>query len=235
MRLHRFIVDTDLSRTAAAVSDPELCHQLGKVLRLTPGDQLILVDGKGAEATCVIESLDAKTLRVKVTEKRPVDTEPSRHVTLCCSILKRENFELVVQKATECGVSEIIPLIAERTVKTGVKMERLRIIAKEAAEQSGRGRIPVIHEPMQFADTLKLDGTKFFFHVGAESPVENQNAEPFVLFIGPEGGWTDTEVALAQSAGCTMTTLGKLILRGETAAIIASFLAVTESPSRPQS
>ncbi len=227
MRLHRFIVDTDLSRTAAAVSDPELCHQLGKVLRLTPGDQLILVDGRGAEATCVIESLDAKTLRVKVAEKRPVDTEPSRHVTLCCSILKRENFELVVQKATECGVSEIIPLIAERTVKTGVKMERLRAIAKEAAEQSGRARIPVIHEPMQFADALKLDGTKFFFHTGAgESahPTVPPSVQRTLLFIGPEGGWTEAEATFAREKACIVAGLGKLTLRGETAAIVASFI-----------
>jgi 16S rRNA (uracil1498-N3)-methyltransferase len=154
-----------------------------------------------------------------------VDTEPARSVTLCCSILKRENFELVVQKATELGVSRIIPIIAERTVKTGLKMERLKAIAKEATEQSGRGVVPDISEPMSLTDALALPGHKLFFHTGTQAHPA-LSSDPALLFIGPEGGWSDRDVAAAVSAGCQVCSLGKRTLRGETAAIVACYQAV---------
>lgn len=224
MRLHRFFVSADLSRPVVSVTDAELCHQLGKVLRLEPADHLILVDGNGNETEAVISRLDAKALEVQTLGMRTVAAEPVHHVTLCCAILKRENFELVVQKATECGVSEIIPLMTERTVKTGIKMERLRAIAKEAAEQSGRGEIPVIHEPTELKKALEISGNKFFFHVGTSVHPPQFSENPAILFIGPEGGWTEDEANQARENGCTVSGLGKLTLRGETAAIVASFI-----------
>jgi 16S rRNA (uracil1498-N3)-methyltransferase len=110
-------------------------------------------------------------------------------------------------------------------VKTGLKMERLRAIAKEAAEQSGRGMVPHLSEPMTLQTALSLPGRKVFFHVSsADAPISSD--EPVTLFIGPEGGWSDSEVQQAMAAKCTLMTLGKLTLRAETAAIVACFKTV---------
>ena len=254
MRLHRFIIGQNLASGKMVIADPALCHQWMKVLRLGPGDRVVLCDGRGREAEAAIESLDAKQAVISCAASTIVASEPQRGVTLACAVLKRENFELVLQKATECGVQSIVPLLTQRTVKTGLKMDRLERIAREAAEQSGRGIVPEIQEPMALNDFLKsARHPVIFFHNGKSAGVQDcksareqestrartscnpailQSCNPqhTTLIIGPEGGWMEEEVEAARAAGCLVQSLGPLTLRAETAAIGASYLAVHSPP-----
>lgn len=230
VRLHRFILPADLAQSPLRIGDPDLLHQWTNVLRLKKGDALILCDGNGHEAEGTIASIDKQAAVITMDPVHPVSAEPVREVTLYCSMLKRENFEWVVQKAVEVGIKRIVPIITARTVKTGLKMERLRIIAKEAAEQSGRGMIPEISEALEFNRALLEAKNKMniFFHTvhhqKTNTPISQENS--IGVWIGPEGGWTEEEATKANSAGCSVASLGKLTLRAETAAVIASFTAI---------
>ncbi len=230
MKLHRFIGQFDLSTKHLIVEDVELASQLAKVLRLKSGDEVVLCDGKGNEAKAVIRSLRAMSVSFNLGEMESAESEPKRDVALHCSILKRENFELVAQKATEIGARKIVPILSDRTVKQDLKADRLVRIIKEAAEQSGRVRLPVLEAPRSLHDALE-DGKgydeRFFFHLGGE-PMEEQkmSGSSAAIYIGPEGGWDESEVALAKESGCSIVSLGSLTLRAETAAIIATYLAV---------
>jgi 16S rRNA (uracil1498-N3)-methyltransferase len=230
MRLHRFFVDADLTRAEINVLDADLLHQWEKVLRLQSGDHVILCDGKGMESEATLLSLDAKHAKVNVLGAHLVTAEPHQLVILYCSVLKRENFEWVTQKAVEVGVHRIVPIIATRTVKTGLKMDRLRIIAREAAEQSGRGIIPEITEPIELDQALEKakNQQNIFFHtiIHEQTSKPTNQQTPVGIWIGPEGGWTEEEVDHARKNGFTISSLGKLTLRAETAAIIASYLAI---------
>jgi 16S rRNA (uracil1498-N3)-methyltransferase len=231
MRLHRFFLQADLQKSPLDVDDPHLCHQLFKVLRLREGDHVLLLDGKGKEAEATLREISPMRARFSLHSVHEASAEPKKNVMLYCSILKRENFEWVIQKATEVGVREIIPILSSRTVKMGLKIERLGAIAKEAAEQSGRGIIPRIHPPQDFSEALKdapSNVSHFFFHP-ERSPLqrdESNGHSSIGVWIGPEGGWTEKEVALAKEKGFSLVSLGSLALRAETAAAIACYLMV---------
>lgn len=229
MRLHRFIGTFDCSGDRIEIVDADVVNQIVRVLRLVVGDRLIIGNGAGMECVCEIAERHADRLAVLVIERHANANEPVVAGILYCAILKRENFELVVQKATEIGIREIIPVITERTVKLDIKEGRLQKIIMEAAEQSGRGRLPVLHAPMRFADALvdaKRNAINLFFDLGDadRTSVGSHEAQTRGLFVGPEGGWTETEVAAARAAGCLAVSLGALTLRAETAAIIACYV-----------
>lgn len=228
MRLHRFILDLDLSADELVISDREATNQIRNVFRMEAGDPFIVCDGKGTEATVQVVS-DDKTIVAKVVDRRSVDTESATKVTLYCAVLKRENFELVVQKAVECGVAAIVPVISSRTVKLGVKLDRLQKIATEACEQSGRGIVPEIVEPMSLRLAIvhaKSNATNFLFEPGStQFPISNFQSPSIGIFIGPEGGWDPAELDLMRAATFTPANLGPRILRAETAAIVATFMA----------
>ncbi len=230
MKRHRFIVPFDQTQTSLRLFETELVRQITLVLKLKVGEEIVLCDGKGKEAVVRLTSVEKKEVTGEVIERMENTNEPTRHVVLYCAVLKRENFELVVQKASEVGVAEIVPLITRRTVKTGLKLERLRQIAKEAAEQSGRGIVPVVHEAVGFEEAIeqakKLDDVFFLDMNGAVIPVKTgiQRNKKVALFVGPEGGWDPDEVAQAKRAGFTSASLGKLVLRAETAAVVGTYL-----------
>lgn len=230
MRLHRFLTDTTFVKGPLTFRNPDLVHQIRSVLRLTVGSSLILVDGRGSEAEALVERVERDSVEVHVGDVRRITTEPSRSVTLFCSILRRENFEWVAQKATEVGVATITPIIAERTVKTGLKMDRLVRIAREAVEQCGRGVVPDIREPVDFERALsEAPKTNVFFHLGATDErwkKQVNSASEIGVWIGPEGGWTDGEAEKALKHGFALASLGSLALRAETAAVIGTYLAV---------
>jgi len=237
MKLHRFIGSYDVFAPELDILDEAVVHQIGKVLRLQPGQQIILCDGKGREALASVLSLDKKSISVSLERVTNLQNEPEREIVLYCSIIKKELFDLVVQKATEVGVRQIIPLLSKRTVKQDVKVERLRQIAKEAAEQSGRGYIPYIHEPMKWhtaMDHAKDNLVNLFFHVMEKGDGIPQGFKKKIgVWIGPEGGWDDEEVLEAKRANFLMAELGPLTLRAETAAIIASYLCVHGQVKNP--
>ncbi len=228
MRLHRFIGDFDLSKEYLKIGDRDLVNQIKNVFRLKTGDELLLGDGKKKEALACVEEISkgVATLIIKRTQEN--ENEPEIYGTLYCSILKKENFELATQKAVEAGISEIVPVIGKRTVKTAINVARLEKIAKEAAEQSGRGIIPKIHQPMPFEQALQHadnnDFNIFFRPSGLPLSKINIQTRKVGVFIGPEGGWDDSETEAAEKRKFAMATLGKLILRAETAAAVAVYL-----------
>lgn len=227
MRLNRFIIDFDFKNENLAIKDKGIISQVRNVLKLEIGEMIILSDGKGSEAQVEIIDLNKNLLTVKILEKKELKNNLPK-VALYLAILKKENFELAVQKAVECGVCSITPLITDRTVKTGINEERLLKIIKEASEQSGRSFLPTLSSTTKFKDAvLKADSKeKVIFHPSNESYSPSKGTKEVSIFIGPEGGFTQNEINLAKENGFKVNSLGELILRGETAAIIATYRAV---------
>ena len=235
MKIHRFIDDFDLKQEELEIGG-DIARQIKLVLKLEPGEKIELSDGKGISAIAEIIEIGKNKILVKINTPAPLRStsyagQNGTKVNLFCSILKKENFELVVQKTTECGVSSIVPIITSRTVKTGLNLERLKKIAREASEQSGRAIVPEITEgtpPYSFKQSLGLinkGDLNILFDSGGEplgglaSKSENIN-----IWIGPEGGWTPDEIKIAKENNFEIASLGQLTLRGETAAIIATYL-----------
>ena len=229
MKLHRFIGDYRLVAGDFSLKDKEIVHQLTKVLRLHPRENVILCDGRGSEAQGEIVSMEKSTILLKLDAPHTINSEPIRQTILYCAILKRENFEWVVQKTTEIGVTAIVPLITQRTVKQKLNLDRLRKIAQEAAEQSGRGQVPSIREPMALDDAMnhaRANDANYFFELNAQKIASSGRPDKIGLFIGPEGGWDPGENKKAQASGLSIAGLGPLTLRGETAAIVAVYSMV---------
>lgn len=228
MRKHRFIHHADISGSDFTSTDEAFIHQVKNVLRLSLGEEFIVCDGNGHEAAATITSITTDKLEATLHNFTTISHEPKRRITLYVSLLKRENFELVVQKATEVGVHAIVPIISARTIKTGFAEDRLKKIILEASEQSGRGTVPSLSHPMSLIDAFAHEQgaqTKLFFSLGGDAVDPQTLPDDVALFIGPEGGWTDEEITAAQNAGCTLASLGGLVLRAETAAICATYMA----------
>lgn len=233
MRLHRFIGNFSLNRGNFKIFDEEIINQARNVLRLKIDDNLILADGALNEVIVKITEIDKKFMEVEIQEKSINRKESDIYGILFCSILKRENFEWVCQKATECGIKEIVPIISARTIKLGFKKDRLEKIIREAAEQSGRGILPVLSEPQKFDEAIEnaeQNDLNLFFEM--DSPLidkeEVGKAGKIGIFIGPEGGWGVEELEavkseIKNSSKFKMAGLGKTTLRAETAAVAASW------------
>ena len=229
MKLHRFFGNFNFSDKKIRVTDAEILNQLKNVLRFKAGSEIILCDGKIKEALCMITDLGKDFIDLEILEINENKSEPKKETVLYCSILKKENFELGVQKSVEVGVKRIVPIIASHTVKLGVKTDRLEKIIKEAAEQSGRGILPVLSGVLELEKALneaKINDFNLFFDVSGEEFSEIKvppKSGKIGIFIGPEGGWSDEEIALAKKSGFQIASLGKLVLRAETAAIASIY------------
>ena len=235
MKLHRFIGDFDFMNPPVRITDSALLHQMRNVLRLKVGDECMLADGKGNAARAIIVSIDKKSAEVAVKHVSRNENEPERHLTLFLSLLRRENTEWALQKGTEVGVKEFVLLQSERTVKLAMNEERMAKIVREAAEQSGRAVVPIVRGPESLEEALRaartFDTILFFDSSGIGWEKVKKSAgwrkgERVAIFIGPEGGWSEKEVRLAEKMGAVIVHLGKLTLRAETAAVIASYLVL---------
>lgn len=227
----RFFVNFKLTPGKAKIKDEKLIRQLRKILRKKIGDKIILFTSDLNEAEARISNFCQKSVELEISEIRKNEKELNTEIELYCSILKKENFDFVVQKATEIGVKKIIPIICKNTVKLGLNLERLGKIAKEAAEQSGRGILPEISLPLNFDEAAKeaqLSEFKILFDAKGEklSRLKNQKSKKIAIFVGPEGGWAKEEIELAKKENFRTLNLGKLNLRAETAAIVGSFLVI---------
>lgn len=208
MKLHRFY--TPHIEDTFTVDNVEQIHQWKKVFRMKTGEKAIFFDGSGYEFLCEFTDLDKDFAEVKVLEK--TERPSLKPLTLAISIPKKDNFELIIEKATELGVTTIIPLISERTEKKNVNMERARKIALEASEQSGRVTLPEILEPVVLQN-FNLAG------VVLDPKGEKREITEDVIVIGPEGGWSDAELAHFKSKNLPIVSIGEQVLRVETAAI----------------
>jgi 16S rRNA (uracil1498-N3)-methyltransferase len=208
-------------------------HYLASVLRCKEGDALVIFNGAGNCFKTKISKVGKKEVIADVLEKFPCNLESPVNITLVQSLLRGEKMDLVVQKTTELGVREIVPVVTERSqLRETRKTARWQKIAEEASRQSGRTVIPVVHEPVSFQDIFTGNDLKgfIFYEEGGErfsDAVSSFIPHPSSLFIvvGAEGGFTKEEVELAKAKGLVAASLGKRILRAETAAIAAVTLA----------
>ncbi len=242
MRLHRFFVNEMVGgRAKIVISDEDLLHQWKKVFRLVPHDNVIIFDGSGNDYQCKIETLSKERAELAVGAPRNIPAT-KKDLWLFVALIKKDHFEWVVEKGTELGVSHFVPIIAERSEKKDLNMERLSKIAKEASEQSGRGTVPEIHAVMSLEDAVASDisgmAGDISRNVAKNSPnkialdpkgvalmrEDFENKEPTALFIGPEGGWSEDELALFASKKVLVKNMGQQILRAETASIASATL-----------
>jgi RNA methyltransferase, RsmE family len=233
-KIHRFVNSFPLLGTRVVLTDPGLVHQIYRVLKLCPGEKMILSDGKGNDSVVEIISIDDGSCYVKITERETMASES--RVALYCAVLKKKNFEWAAEKGVECGAAEITPLLTERTVKTGIKSERLESVIREAAEQSGNAFVARSNQLTDFTEALAAsskNAVNWFFDPSGEDfakalsgrqETEEEKKKMIGVWIGPEGGWTDEELASAKAAGFRVVSLGRLILRAETAAAVACYL-----------
>ncbi len=226
MRTHRFFFQGWSEQAEYDVTDEALLHQWLRVFRMEIGDAVILCNGLNEEARAVIKSIQKKSVTLQIGKKESCRTELPRPVILAAALLKRENFEWVAQKATELGVTEIQPLVTERTVKEDMKRTRVELIVKEAMEQSGRGVVPVVHEPKPLTVLLNTisPSSCVVFDAEGSSPftvLSKIKPNPLVVLVGPEGGWSEEERSLFKKLSIPFVGLGGRTLRAETAAVAA--------------
>lgn len=231
---------TDESETVLLSSDE--ARHLRDVLRLERGAEVFAFDGLGREYRCTVEESGRRanvSLRV-LEEVGPMRPESPLHLELAVSLLKGEKFDLVVQKATELGVTAILPVMTKQSDvrlrdagEARGRVARWWRIALEAAKQSGRAFVPSIAAPVAFASMSEAKASEgwrlMFTERGGDALAEVLKDAPAGLMkatalVGPEGGWTDEELASASGAGWRLVTLGGRTLRAETAAIAVAVL-----------
>ncbi len=204
-------------------------RQMKQVLRMRTGDTFMGLDNLGHEFLCVVEDIKLDEIHAKILKKEMNKNEPDISLTLFQAMPKKmELFEWVLQKGTELGVSEFVPLITKHTERDELtKRDRLERILKEAAEQSERGKIPTLSEPLKLSAlrTAYPSLPLILFHGrGDFPPLSSQLSQIKTwpkcgLVIGPEGGFSEEEVALAQQQEFFILSLGSRVLRTETAGI----------------
>ena len=220
----------------------EAAHQVRHVLRMGVGELVWVLDNVGGLYEVGLTAVSRNQVTGRVLSKEAARGEPELHLTLFQSLTKRDKFEWVLQKGTEIGVSTFVPIVTQRslvqdeTIKPG-KLVRWQKIVTEAAEQSHRGKMPIVNSPLLFAEALPQAqrGDLSLIACLAEEDAQlqavlNRQSSPktVALFIGPEGGFSAEEIENGRSHGLIPLTLGPRILRTETAALVASALVLYE-------
>lgn len=238
--MRRFYVEPGTVRGRQVTLGPEAAHRLSRVLRLRSGEHVVLFDGSGQEWEVELKSIGPRGVTATVVQDLPPPPEPRVHVSLLACLLKEPRFELVLEKATELGVAEVVPVVGRRSVvrpwKEGAKQERWRRIVIEASEQCGRARPPELHTPMPLPQALRLaQGLRIVpweeeRSQGLRQLLRSLASPPdhISVLVGPEGGLDPEEVDLAREAGFHVVSLGQRILRAETAALTACALVMYE-------
>lgn len=236
MTRRRFHAPTSAFTSTTVTLTADEARHLRDVLRLKAGDEVFVFDGRGREfrSTVVNTTRDTAELRIE-SEVEPAKPESQLQLNLCVALLKGEKFDLVVQKATELGVTKITPLVTRyadihlRDESDAAKrVTRWQRIALEAAKQSGRAFVPEISLPIAFASALSADGLSVMFSERQGTSFDSLARQPdpnaITALVGSEGGWSDDEIESARAQEFQVITLGGRILRAETAAITACAL-----------
>ena len=238
-KIHRFITEYQKTKDILKITNLAFIHQIKDVLKMKIGENCIIIGSDQKEIMSTIKNIQKQYIELeinKIEQNKKIKDQniENKNVTLYMAILKKENFELVVQKASEIGITKIVPIITDRTVKTGLRYDRLEKIAREASELSGRNSVTIIDEIKSFKNAIQSDTneTKIIFDITGskiylidkETKTKKLKPKSISLYIGPEGGFTDQELKLAKDL--PIISLGNLTLRAETASIIASYLAM---------
>lgn len=225
-QIQHFFIDADLSQERVTVRDHELLNQMKNVLRFRAGDKVVLLDNHGTSAEATVELIHAKEA-ILVVHKRETFAAPTRRLRLYVALSKKPaTLEWIVEKATELGVTDIVPVDTQRCqVHELRKTERLRLIIREAAEQCERIFMPELHDVLKFDELLKdkpigllLAGDPWIYD---QKLSELEHHGDLNIVIGPEGGLTDEELEAIRKEGGTLFQLGDLVLRMETAVVAA--------------
>ena len=228
----RFFID-DRPQGELYTLTGENAHHAGRVLRLRPGETLTLCDGAGTDFDCTVEQAEKDEVVCRVQAVHPSETEPRQDMTLFMALPKGDKMDFIVQKAVECGACEVVPFISKRCVsrpdakQLAKKTERWQRIAYEAAKQCGRGIIPQVGSTIDISKIPALispENTGILFYECAETPLREAVGEftrNIDIVIGSEGGFEQSEAEKLIAAGLKCASLGKRILRCETAPIAA--------------
>lgn len=225
MRLHRFYLEQKIEDLKEiTITDLNLIHQLLNVFRFKISDHIILFDGSLFEYEAEIVLLSKKKVVLNILNCTRFKLEVPKKVSLYLSLIKKNNFELAIEKCTEIGISEIHPIISERSEKKDLNIERLNKIVKEASEQSGRLSLPKIFEIKSLEKAVSQaifeKKTCIVFQPKVDT-VSVVSQKDIAVFIGPEGGWSETEIELFKNNNFKILSLGENILRAETASLVA--------------
>ena len=226
MRERRFLVPHLPAEGEVVITGTE-AHHLLNVLRLRPDDEVVLFDGQGKEFRAVLTRCDKTTAAANLLE--PVSSrESALDLTMAVAVPKLDSMARIVQKLTELGVQRIIPLLTDRTTVSAARaagqLIRWRRIAEEACKQSGRGRVPRLEEPTSVETLLEIEasGPRLLFTVGGPAIRSLPASSACLAAVGPEGGWSERELASALAKGFQPVGLGPRTLRTETAALAAT-------------
>jgi len=246
MSLHRFFVHPDVFSGDEVRLEGDLAHRLSRVLRLEAGAAVVLLDGSGLEYETRLDVVGPQRVTGKVLGRRPGRAEPRVRLVLYQSLVKGERFDWVLEKGTELGVAAFVPLLSRRNVVRAApgrqgRPERWYRVVREAAEQCGRCVLPEIlpaeglQEALSEAANLRLlpwEGEEALGLAAAlrqaRPALEAAERPTVAVLIGPEGGFAADEVALAREAGAQIVSLGRRILRSETAGIVAAAAVLYE-------
>ncbi|MDH5516558.1 MAG: 16S rRNA (uracil(1498)-N(3))-methyltransferase [Gammaproteobacteria bacterium] len=232
MRISRLYTDESLTEGSTVSLDKAASSYLFKVLRLSEGAELHLFNGKTVNGDYGYYSSKitstGKTVEVTLEKFVSNNNHSPLQITLLQGISKGDHMDTTIQKAVELGVTEIIPIICERTVvnlkadRLDKKMRHWHGIAISACEQSGRNQLLTIHQPLKFNDLQLTDGDGFILQPdSSDSILDSKQTNTVTLLIGPEGGFSDNEMTLAVDKGFKTVRFGPRVLRTETAAIAA--------------
>lgn len=222
--MHRlFSADANQDAREIVIEGRE-AHHGAHVLRLKRGDEVAVLDGKGAEYSCVVRETGRHSLRLEV-KGRKVSDQPSYEVTLFQALPKGKAFETILQKATELGAYRIVPLITERVVTRAEKHEKWQWVMIDAMKQCGNPWMPRLDSPQKFSDAARRV-TEFDVGLVGSLDIAQRNvrewlagAKKVAIWIGPEGDFTPAETETLLKAGSKPMSLGRLVLRSDTAAI----------------
>jgi 16S rRNA (uracil1498-N3)-methyltransferase len=235
--MNRFFISPNCFEFAVVKFDKITSHQIHKVLRLKSGDKVIVLDDSGMEFTVELNQITNDQCVGKILSSQDSKAEPKVKLTLLVGLTQRDKFEWVLQKCTEIGATAFTPVITSRSLVQDIrsaeqKIIRWQSILKEAAEQSGRGVIPILNPPVLYLQALE----QLRSHELGMVAYEGENKEPLKkairkfsgknlgIMIGPEGGLSMDEVQRAKQTGLIIVSLGPRILRMETAAVVAAAL-----------
>lgn len=236
--MHRFYLPPESWNADALALRGSEAHHCRNVLRLEPGEKIVVFDGRGRELTAEIASAETGTIQLR--KLREAQSPPLRcQITLAQAIPKGKNMDLIVQKAVEIGAAEIAPILSDRTVvrldeeNAAAKQSKWQIAAIEAAKQCGQNWLPRVHVPqtmaqffqqhsrfdLQLIGSLQSDAVHLKKILAEYSAEHGDRPASVLMLVGPEGDFTPAELALARTQGCRPITLGPIVLRVETASI----------------
>lgn len=222
MKLNRFFCEQRLKDlTSVTLHSISFLKQVRNVFRLEIDDKIILFDNSGYDFLSTINKYEKDCVTLSILESNKNNVSQEKEIYLFASIVKKDNFEWIVQKATELGVSHIIPILSERSEKKNINIERINKIIIEASEQSGRGIIPTLHDIYSLDLALNKFGNikSIVWDPQAIKFSREDLVETVGTYIGPEGGWSSKEINLFENNKIIIRSLGPQILRSETAVI----------------